>query len=70
MDNELRISVLAAIDDTHTKTGGKCGISPVEISIKLNVMYSEIKEVLNQLFQDKAIIVKKGINGYLLFKKL
>lgn len=61
--------VLEVIDIQHNTSNGKCGISPVSVCRTLNVSYPEIKDTLNYLYENNLMLVRKGINGYLLFKK-
>jgi predicted transcriptional regulator len=60
--------ILSEIDKRDRASGGKCGISPIEICQNLGVSYSEIKETLNELNQQQKINVRRGINSFLIFK--
>lgn len=68
MDKELVSRVLCVIEEKHNKSNGKCGISPLNVSEKLEMKYVDLKEVFNHLYQTNQIKVRKGINSYLLFK--
>jgi hypothetical protein len=65
---DLKKEILDQVDLYHTKTGGKCGLTPVNLSFKIGRPYSELKTHLNELYSEKKINVRKGINHYLLFK--
>lgn len=66
---ELRERILKLVDEKHISSNGLCGLSPVSIKNQLGVGYRELAEQLNYLDKNKLIWVRKGINGYLLFKQ-
>ncbi len=70
MEAGLKHQILNKIDEYHVKSGGLCGISAVEICQVLKVEYVDVREIFNQLFQEKKFKVREGKNGYLLFKAI
>lgn len=68
MNEELCEKILNIINDNHNKTGGYSGLKPVELKLKLNIEYRQIRDVLNWLYENNKIKVRKGINSHLLFK--
>lgn len=59
---------LKVIEENHILTNGSCGLSIVELMHRLGLDYQSLKPILNQLFVDKKIIVREGINHKLIFK--
>jgi hypothetical protein len=68
MENNYEDKILEAINETHNKTNGKCGIKSIEIASKLGVTFLDIRDSLNDLNDKKAFKIRKGINNILLFK--
>jgi len=68
MDKELIAKVLESIGANHEKSGGKSGITPVQVSMQLNIDFSSLRDILNHLYENKLIKVREGNNSYLLFK--
>jgi len=60
--------VLQQIEDTHKKSNGKCGIAITTIQNSLQVSYKTLRPILEKLYKEKIIIIRKGINGKLIFK--
>jgi hypothetical protein len=60
--------ILNEVDKKHIESGGNCGLSPVQLMQKLDVDYLQVKQPLNELHAKGMIKVRKGINGYLIFK--
>jgi hypothetical protein len=69
IDENLKERVLNLLEEYHRKTGGKCGLSFVNICIELSVSNEIIKPILNYLYKQKVILIREGINGKLIFKK-
>lgn len=59
--------VLEIIENKHSESGGSCGCDIPGIMLKVNLDYENIKPILNELFTQKVIRVRKGINGNLIF---
>mgnify|MGYP003653237761 CR=1 FL=1 len=68
IDENLKERVLNILHEYQNKTGGKCGISAVDI-LKLSASNEAIRPILNYLYKQKTIIIRKGINCKLIFKK-
>lgn len=59
--------VFKVIEENHNLTNGSCGLSIVALKIKLGSNCTELKPILNQLYSEKKIIVREGINHKLIF---
>lgn len=66
-EEDLKQKLIDLLNKYHLKTGGKCGISFTDISIELNKSSDVIKPLLNKLYKEKKIIIRKGINVKLIF---
>ena len=55
--------------ERQTLSNNSCGTSIMHITKCLEVNTKTIKSILNQLYKEKYIIVRKGINGELIFLK-
>ncbi|RDY57569.1 hypothetical protein [Flagellimonas nanhaiensis] len=66
---EIRQKILEIIDKKHKSSNGHCGVSPVALKFGIEAGYKSIAEQLNYLHENNMILVRNGINGYLLFKK-
>lgn len=62
MDKLLKI-----INQNAQKTGNLCGITAVVLSKKANLSYGQTKRHLNDLFLQKKINIREGINLKLVF---
>lgn len=51
------------------ESDNSCGTSVLKLTSALNTSQSEIIPILNLLHKEKYIIVRKGINGNLIFLK-
>jgi hypothetical protein len=49
------------------ESDNNCGISVLKLTVVLKISQIEIIPILNLLHKEKYIIVKKGINGNLIF---
>jgi hypothetical protein len=68
MGKELKSKILQLIEENHVRSGGHCGLSSVKLCEVLQVDYPELKESLNELYEEKLFKVRDGANGLLLFK--
>ena len=66
---ELYDQVKELILERQTLSNNSCGTSIMHITKCLEVNTKTIKPILNQLYKEKYIIVRKGINGELIFLK-
>lgn len=64
----MKAKILSIINEYHSNSNGKCGITAVSIADKLGVPYSEIRNDLIELHSSNAFKVRPGINSILLFK--
>lgn len=58
-----------AILENQNLSENKCGTSIHYLMQKLNIGLEEIKIMLNQLYAEKFIIIRQGINVKLIFLK-
>ena len=58
------------VEEKHINTNGMCGISIPKIMISLNKEAKVVKESLLKLWKEKKIIIREGVNGKLIFKKI
>lgn len=65
----MKERILSEVNKKHNSSGGKCGLTPIELCRILEVSYAEIKEYLNDMHFNKELRVRKGINSFLLFKE-
>lgn len=63
----MKQKILDLLSEKTLKTNG--GMSMVEVIKSTNLSYQEIKPILKELFLEKKIIIKKGINGILIYSK-
>lgn len=57
-----KAKIISALEEQHNKTGGHCGLYVSSFKGEL----SQIKETLNQLYQENKITVHDGIHGKLI----
>lgn len=65
----MKDEILKLVDLRHNSSDGKCGIPIVDLKSKLGIDIDELNDILSQLYKEKKIVVRKGINGKLIFKK-
>jgi hypothetical protein len=58
-----------AILENQNLSENKCGTSIVYLMQKLNISLEDIKIMLNELYSQKFIIIRQGINDKLIFLK-
>ena len=63
----MKENILKQLSDKFNKTNG--GMYVVELMRLNKVNYNEIKPILTELFKEKKIVTKKGINGILIHLK-
>lgn len=67
---DLKEKVKHIVDENHTITDGMCGITIPYIQKKAESTHEELKLILRQLYDEKYIRVREGLNGKLIFKKI
>ncbi len=67
MDNLQNVKKI--VDEYHTSTEGKCGLSIPDIQNKSGLNIDDLKSILRQLYDEKHIKVREGLNGKLIFKR-
>lgn len=60
--------IIKMVEDYHKKTNGKCGLPSTVIFLQ-HKNKKDVKAALNSLVKSQKIKVRKGVNGFLLFKK-
>lgn len=58
------------INKRHKESEGKCGLPIPELQIESEISNEALKPILRQLYDDKYIKVREGLNGKLIFKKV
>lgn len=66
---ELYDQVKELVLERQTLSNNSSGTSLNHISQCLDITVQELKLILNQFYKEKYIIVRKGINGELIFLK-
>lgn len=61
--------VLDLIIKRFKSSNGSNGYYIVDLKNEINCELSELNLVLNQLYKEKKIIIREGINGQLIMKK-
>lgn len=57
------------IDKKHAASEGSCGTPIPELQQESEIKYEDLKVILRQLYDEKYIKVREGLNGKLIFKK-
>jgi hypothetical protein len=57
------------ITERQTINGNKCGTTMPYLMHELGIGLDEISTLLNQLYKEKFIVIRKGINNQLIFLK-
>jgi hypothetical protein len=68
MDNVEKIK--AIIDKQHAISEGKCGIPIPVIQNESEMDIEPLNVILRQLYNEKYFILRNGLNGKLIFKKI
>ena len=67
MDNKQLVQDY--IDKKHVRSNGSCGTLVVSLLCDLVLEHKELLPVLKELYAEKKIITREGINGKMIFKK-
>lgn len=70
LELKMKDEILKLVDLRHDSSEGKCGIPIVDLKLKLGIEIGELNGFLSELYREKKIIVRKGINYPLIFKKV
>lgn len=60
-------NLLQLIEDFNKATGGKCGITMVQLCEKAGMDFPNLKPLLKELHTEGKIKVREGINQKLIF---
>jgi len=63
----MKSKIIKLLQEKYDKTYQ--WISVVDLKNALNLPISELKAILTELYQDKKIVVRQGINGKLIYLK-
>lgn len=66
----MKDEILKLVDLKNDSSDGKCGIPIVDLKSKLGIEIDELNGFLSELYKEKKIVVRKGINCPLIFKKV
>ena len=55
------------ITERQTLNGNKCGTTMPYLMYELGIGANEMSILLNQLYKEKFIVIRKGINNQLIF---
>lgn len=65
----LKNEILEIIKSEHQKSKGKCGIYVQKLMNQYSLNKIELEQILRELFDQKIITIRSGINGYMVFYK-
>jgi hypothetical protein len=66
----VKTEILKLVDLRHDLTDGKCGLPIVDLKNELGITSDELRVFLSELYKEKKIVVRNGINSKLIFKKI
>ena len=66
----MKTEILKLVDLRHDLTDGKCGLPIVDLKNELGITSDELRVFLSELYKEKKIVVRNGINSRLIFKKM
>jgi hypothetical protein len=66
----VKTEILKLVDLRHDLTDGKCGLPIVDLKNELGITSDELRVFLSELYKEKKIVVRNGINSKLIFKKM
>lgn len=64
----MKEEILQLITNNHKASNGKCGLSVCFLMNKFSLKKAVLQDILKELFDEKIISIRTGINGYLVFK--
>ena len=64
---DLSFEVQIFIENRQKQNGNFCGTPITTLISEFEVPYSELKPILTNLYQEKKIITRKGLNQVLIF---
>ena len=64
---DLSFEVQIFIENRQKQNGNFCGTPITTLISEFEVPYSELKPILTNLYQEKKIITRKGLNQLLIF---
>ena len=64
---DLSFEVQIFIENRQKQNGNRCGTPITTLIYEFGVSYNELKPILTNLYQEKKIITRKGLNQVLIF---
>lgn len=58
------------IDKKHKSSNGSCGILIPDMAIEIGLSAEVLNPILRELYETKYFVLKQGINGKMIFKKI
>jgi len=58
------------IDKTHNDSNGSCGVYIAFIQKQIQLTMGELNPILRKLYNEKYFVLREGLNGKLIFKKV
>jgi len=68
VDSKSKIKEI--IDKKHVEYDGKCGIYIPNLMSETELSIDKLNPILKELYSEKYFILRKGINGPMIFKKV
>lgn len=63
-------TVKEIIDKIHKDSNGSCGIYIAFIQRQIQLTMDELNPILRKLYNEKYFVLREGLNGKLIFKKV
>ena len=67
MSDDLEFEIQIFIESHQKSNSNKCGILATTIMSEFSLDFKDLKPILNNLYQNKKIITRKGLNQLLIF---
>lgn len=65
----MQQQIIDLLNKKHEESNGSSGFKITDLMQILNTDFKDLKTALSKLHKEKKIKVRKGINGFLIFKK-
>ena len=69
MRKSLEEKIIDILSNQHDISDGHCGLTAREVAETLDLEFDDIRDALNNLYDNGKIDVRRGINNRLLFIK-
>ena len=64
---DLSFEIQLFIENRQKENGNRCGTPITTLINEFGVPYNELKPILTNLYKEKKIITRKGLNSVLIF---